>query len=558
MPDVSLRDLSSILGPNCIGSMAQVVGLTSRPICVRDVAGRVGHNYLTQHYDHARTGWNPYEQMLTISYVKNSLKPLPDMQLEDVNDLVEAQPLYLRDVAIPSQGTHNVVFVVTMNNWVYAFDADKSMPPLWHRLLTPGADPFQSGWGILSTPVIDLPTKTLYVVTHSQTPDGSQVQHRLHALDVGTGLDRPGSGIQIEASFPGTDQHGNQRTWTFDSHLQLNRPGLLLQKGRLYLAFGGFNDTPPWHGWVLAYDTATLQQVGVFNSTPDHYNPHPPQGSFEGGGGGIWQSGMGLAADPGGFIYFTTGNGLFNANQVNGRDYGDSVLKLRYDLTVADYFTPCNQEKMYEKDYDLSSGGVMVVPGCPENFLVACGKTGRIYVLDRRSLGRYTPPIGDPCHDNVIDSHDLFFDLLGQTQAAASADTGVFGGPTYYETNAGRRIYYCSKPSADGHPVPLGAWAIDPNGKLALVDQSGKQFNNGAIPVISSNGSTDGIVWLVDASNNSLWELYAYDASNLSQGPLRVLDAGKWIPNPVTPYPVPTVINGKVYVPSAGKVMVFG
>jgi hypothetical protein len=254
---------------------------------------------------------------------------------------------------------------------------------------------------------------------------------------------------------------------------------------------------------------------------------------------------------------------LFNANQVNGRDYGDSVLKLRSDLTVADYFTPCNQDDMYKHDYDLSSGGVMVIPDSREKFLVACGKTGQIYVLSRKSLGQYTPPLGNPCHDNVIDSHNLFLDL-GQQQAIPAVDSGLYGGPAFYESNAGRRIYYCSKPSAGGPDVPLGAWAIDSNGKLTLVDRSAETFHNGAIPVISSNGGADGIVWLVDASNNSAFELYAYDASNLSQRLLRV-NAGKWIPAPqqtspvpVTPYPVPTVINGKVYVPSAGKVMVFG
>jgi hypothetical protein len=303
----------------------------------------------------------------------------------------------------------------------------------------------------------------------------------------------------------------------------------------------------------LAYDAATLQQVGVFNTTPDKF---PTTGAF---GAGIWQAGRGLAADSDGYIYFTTGNGLFNANEMGGRNYGDSVLKLRPDLTVADYFTPCNQGVLSGGDLDLSSGGVMIVPAAPVKFLVTCGKEAKIYVLDHDSLGQYTPPpVSGPCHDNVIDSRNLYQDLLGQQGTAMFS--GVFGGPAYYESGAVKRIYYCSKPWDPSRPVPLGAWAIASNGKLTLVDRSPETFDNGAIPVVSSNGGADGIVWLVDASNNS-FELCAYDALNLSQRLLRV-NAGKWMqnssPHAVTPYPVPTVINGKVYVASAGKVMVFG
>jgi hypothetical protein len=243
---------------------------------------------------------------------------------------------------------------------------------------------------------------------------------------------------------------------------------------------------------------------------------------------------------------------------MGGRNYGDSVLKLRPDLSVADYFTPCNQGVLSGGDFDLGSGGVMIVPDAPVKFLVTCGKEAKIYVLDHHSLGQYTPPVGDPCHDNVIDSRNLYQDLLGRQDK--STYSGVFGGPAYYESGAAKRIYYCSRhwdnPGDKGPPVPLGAWAIDSGGKLNLVDRSSDTFNNGAIPVVSSNGNTDGIVWLVNA-DSATHVLYGYDAMNLSNRLVRV-NAGTWNSSEVPPYPVPTVINGKVYVPSEGKVMVFG
>jgi hypothetical protein len=531
--------------------MAQKVGLNNRPICVGELAGRI--DYLTQHYDNARTGWNPHEQVLTVAKVENSFGWLFDMDLQDVNALVQAQPLYLRNVVIPSKGLHNVVLVATMNNFVYAFDADRPMPWLWRRLLPPQTEiPFHSSGGVLSTPAIELRTNTLYAVTHSQSPDARQCQHRLFALDVATGADRPGSPIQIKASFSGTDQNGRPATWSLDSCIQLNRSGLLLQKGRLYLGFGsvGFKeDDGGYHGWVLAYDAATLQQVGVFNTTPDKF---PTRGAV---GAGIWQAGRGLAADSDRYIYFSTGNGVFNANEIGGRNYGDSVLKLRSDLSVADYFTPCNQDALSGNDFDLGSGGVMIVPDSPAKFLVACGKEAKIYVLDHNNLGQYTLPVSDPCYDNVVDSRNLYEDLLGQQDR--STFSGVFGGPAYYESGPTKRIYYCSKPWDKGPPVPLGAWAIDPSGKLRLVDRSSDTFSNGAIPVVSSNGATDGIVWLVDAQLATTHLLYGYDAMNLSHRLVRI-NAGAWNSIDFPPYPVPTVINGKVYVGSQGKVMVFG
>jgi outer membrane protein assembly factor BamB len=296
------------------------------------------NNYVTQHYANTRTGWNPYETVLTVANVPH-LKPL---FTQHVDAQVYAQPLYMHGVAIASQGTRNVIFVATEADTVYAFDADTSHPVLWQRTLIPtGEAPVSSTdvlcgniapvIGITSTPVINPVTSTLYVVAKTKRGQGIQATFHqyLYALDITTGHDRLGSPMEIQASVVDAGQ-----AVPFVPRWQLNRPGLLLENGRVYAAFGSHCDSHAgqYHGWVLAYDAKTLKQVGTFNASPHS------------GGVGIWQGGMGLAADPAGSIYFATGNGAFTGSQPGGKDYGDSVLKLGPDLKVLDSFTPANQE----------------------------------------------------------------------------------------------------------------------------------------------------------------------------------------------------------------------
>lgn len=508
------------------------------------------NNYVTQHYENARTGWNPHETILKVANVPH----LKQLFTQHVNAQVYAQPLYMHGLAIPGQGTHNVVFVATEADTVYAFDADASHPVLWRRTLLPAGETSVSSAdvlcgniapviGITSTPVINSATSTMYVVAKTKRVQGAQTTFHqyLYALDITTGSDRPGSPKEIQAWAVGTGQ-----PVLFVPQWQLNRPGLLLEKGRVYAAFGSHCDHHPgqYHGWVLAYDTATLNQVATFNASPHN------------GQSAIWQGGMGLAVDPAGAIYFTTGNGVFTANQPGGKDYGDSVLKLGPDLKVLDSFTPANQDELNMGDIDLGSGGVLVFPDQPTSatshphLLVTCGKDGRIFLLDREQLGGYNGPQGP---DRVVQSLPLQPGKLPQSQP------GVWGGPAYYHSPDGQFVYYC------GSHDHLKAFKLL-DGLLSLATVGGGQPNqspetfpggSGTTPTVSSNeqAAGTGVVWALARSHPL--RLRAYDATNLTVKLLDV-EAGPWTNPGGGAFIEPTVIQGKVYVASDKQLSVFG
>ncbi|MBV9689553.1 MAG: hypothetical protein JO202_07560, partial [Ktedonobacteraceae bacterium] len=319
-------------------------------------------------------------------------------------------------------------------------------------------------------------------------------------------------------------------------------------QGRVYIAFGSHCDSHPpgyYHGWVLAYDAATLEQVAAFNTSPNSTQS------------AIWQGGMGLATDPTGDIYFVTGNGAFTANQPGGKDYGDSVLKLGSDLKVLDFFTPADQDILNRADKDLGSGGVLVLPDQPAgsthhpHLLVTCGKDGRIFLLDRENLGKYNGP-GGP--DHVVQTLPL-------QPASTGGEPGVWGGPAYYHGPDGQFVYYCGNHGhltvfklLNGLLSPATVGNGQPNQSAEILPGSG-----GATPTVSSNQQTAGtaVVWVV-ARSIPLLQLQAYDATNLT---VKLFDgeAGSWTnPGGRRPLIEPTVINGKVYVASDKQLSVFG
>ena len=299
--------------------------------------GEVG--VLTQHNDNNRTGANLNETVLNTSNV--NANQFGKLFSRSVDGQIYAQPLCVPNVSIPNQGTHNVVYVATMHNGVYAFDADdpEASAPLWRVNLGPSV-PWQdtatlypdinSEVGITSTPVIDVPKKTLYLV--AKTKENNSYIQRLHALDIATGKEKPGSPVLIQASLTGSGDGRLNGTISFDPLKQLNRPGLLLLDDVVYIAFGSHGDVDPYHGWVLGYSATTLQQVTAYNTTRT------------GTRAGIWQGGQGLAADASGHIYLMTGNGTFDYN-TGGANLGNSFVKLATPggLSVVDWFTPHNQ-----------------------------------------------------------------------------------------------------------------------------------------------------------------------------------------------------------------------
>lgn len=507
----------------------------------------VANDYTTYHYDVERTGWNSAETALTQANVASS--SFGELFSTAVDSDVFAQPLYVSGVSIPGDGTHDVVYAATENDSVYAIDAQTGAV-LWHQNYansSNGLEPVPLGdvscgfvrpaYGITGTPVIDRSSSTIYFVTTARQTTGSGAYHQyLHAADMTTGIDRPGSPVDIQ----GSTQSAYPALSTFDAHWQMQRPGLLLRNGVLYVGFGSYCDLheSTVHGWIFAYSAKSLEQLELFNTSPGGADAL----------GSLWAGGYGIASDPAGHVYFATGNGDFNANK-GGPLWGDTVLKMNPELGVLDYFTPYNQAFMRENDQDLGSGGPMVLPtqsgGIP-NLVVEVGKTRELYLLDRNGMGQYTP--GGPNH--------IVQDIVG----AVGTSHGVWGGPGYYVSPSGApTVFYC------GGSDHLKAFTLmtSPKTELELVDETKMTFNGegGAIPSVSSNGTTAGtdIVWTVERPSSADPEirLLAFAADDLSQR-LADLEVASWPYGGFSIFPVPTVIAGRVYVGTANSIVAFG
>jgi hypothetical protein len=489
--------------------------------------------------DNARTGQNRQELLLTPATV-NPAK-FGKVFSFPVDGEVYAQPLYVPNVSVPGQGTRNVLYVATEHDTVYAFDADgRTTSPLWARSLIPAggttvplpspdldcADIIHPEIGITGTPVIDPQTNTLYVVGMSK--ESSNVVQRLHALDIATGAEKFGGPKVIQASVRGIGAGGDgQGNIPFDSLHQNQRAALLLSGGRVYIVWASFCDIDPYHGWVLGYAAANLQQVAVFNTTPN------------GTEGGIWQTGAGPSADSSGNIYVITGNGTFDQN-IGGVDFGDSFLKLNANLTsVLDFFTPFNQALLSETDLDVGSGGAVVLPDQPgtahPHLILGGGKEGKLYVVDRDNLGHFRPT-----DDSQI------------VQSFSVSSDGFFSTPAFWENN----VYIA------GNGDFLKAFRLS-GGLLSTTptSQSSVFFDYpDATPAISSNGSTNGIVWALQTNGFATFEpsiLRAYDATDLSVELYNSTSARDQA-GPAVKFAVPTVANGRVYVGTGNEVTVYG
>ena len=484
---------------------------------------------VTYHYDVARTGQNVTETFLTPANVTKATFGFRFNQA--VDGWITGQALYLPNVAIPNAGTHNVVYVATLHDSVYAFDADSNTganaAPLWQvnftnpsAGITTASGPelpcydvtFFPEAGIIGTPVIDPVSGTLYVV--AKTLENGVVYHRLHALDVTNGSEKFSAPIPIQGSF--INQKGTSVPFT--SLHAMNRPALLLNNGVIYVAFGsnGCNDSA--HGWVFAYDATSLLPLGVFNTSPQY------------GLASIWHTGSGLAADEQGYIYGSTGEGHFTAS-IGGQDFGSSVLKLSESggtLTEADYFTPYNQALISANDQDLSASGVIVLPDQPGLFphlMIASGKQGTIYLLNRDNMGQY---------NSVSDSQIV--------QELPKTVGQMFSTPVYWNNT----VYF------SGQSRPIMGYQLN-NGQLQTPPVQSTSFPGGHPPVISSNGSTNGILWAIEGK--VLWALNALSL----QGLYNTGQAGTRDTLPVQPhFSTQMVANGKVYVGTETNLTVYG
>ena len=552
-------------------------------VAVTDLAG-----VFTYHNDKARTGLNSREFALTAATVTTAT--FGKLFSCPVDGAIYAQPLWVRGLSIAG-GSHNVIFVATQHDSLYAFDADTSpCKTYWHVHLldtlhgaTAGEKPVvwndvgNTGFGcfgdiypevgVTGTPVIDPVTNTIYVVSASEIPGPDSGRcafppypffHRLHALDLVTGSERPNAPVTIAASSP-----GGGGIVTFSSQYHHNRSGLALSNKTVYVAFAAHEDQGPYHGWLLGYNTADLTQPpSIFNTTPN------------GDSGGIWAGGGAPAIDNGGDVYVTTGNGLFDALPLPSfNDYGDSILRIHpfqgithngVNLSVAGYFTPDDQSFLASVDGDLGAGAAVLLPDQnsgvgPRHLLAQTGKEGIVYLVDRDNMGQFN----SSNNDQIV-------------QSFPGPQFGLWGAPAWWQNN----LYF------GGQGDSIRQFSFEPATELfnpAVTSQSAQAFGYpGTTPSVSSRGASHGLVWAIDVSlygyaspnaGNTFCSvvpvpaacrgpaiLHAYDASNLAleywnssmaaNNRDRAGNAVKFVP--------PTVANGKVYVGTRTGVDVYG
>ena len=501
-------------------------------------------NVTTHHNDNARDGQNLQETILAPGNVNAS--QFGQLFVQPVDGYPYTQPLYVSNLAIAG-GTHNVVYLATEHDSVYAFDADSntgtSASPLWQvSFINPAAGittlsssdvsctDIDGEMGVTGTPVIDLSSNTLYVV--AATKENGAFFQRLHALDITSGAEKFGGPVVIQAAVAGAGDASSGGQVAFDPLRGNQRPALLLLNGLVYISWASHCDNKPYHGWVMAYDAQSLQQVAVWNSTPN------------GSDGGIWMSGGGLAADAGGYVYLGTGNGTFDLN-TGGLDAGDSILKFGppagTTIPVLDYFTPYNQLSLSNSDTDLGSGGVVLLPDQPpgspnQHLIVEVGKQGSVYLVNRDAMGH----IGNGADSQIV-------------QWLPGIVGGVWGTPAFWNNT----LY------VDGTNDALEAFSFNANGSgklsTAPVSATPEVFGfPGPTPSISANGTSNGILWAVENTADFSTILHAYDATNLGKELYNSSQPGQTAPGAPVKFVPPTIVNGKVYVSTVTQLAVYG
>lgn len=466
---------------------------------------------LTQHNDNARTGANVRETVLTPAVVNRAQFGMLFKRV--VDDQLYTQPLVVTNVSV-NGGTHDLVYVTTVANSVYAFDANdpNAAAPVWHvNFGTPanvhsanfGCLDINGQMGIIGTPVIDRTREVLYVV--ALTSAGATFTQRLHALDLATGADLPASPVVIRADG-------------FDALLENQRPALLLSKDMVYVGYASHCDREPYHGFLLAYDATTLAQVSALNTSPT------------GSAASIWQSGQGPAADAAGNVYVVTGNGSWDGK----RNFSESFLKLSPRLALLDWFTPTNHLALDAKDIDLNSSGATLIPGT--HLVLGGGKEGVLYSLDTRRLG------------HLGDEH-----AVQHFQATASHTHSL----VYWASAKHGPLLYVW-----GQRDTARAYAIDGekvNQTPVMLQDVANEGHPGAMLSLSANGGTNGILWAAIHATGDSWHesrpgvLHAFDADDIRHELWSSLDVpqrddcdrySKMAP--------PTIANGMVYLASFG------
>ena len=491
------------------GTRLYLLGVIVLPLLHSVCAAQV--NVLTQHNNTERTGANLNETVLMPSNV--NARQFGMIFKRVVDDQVYSQPLIVTNVNIGG-GTHDVVYITTVNNSVYAFDANdpSASQPLWHvNFGTPanvndwdfGCTDLNGNMGIIGTPVIDDHSGTLYVVALTRIRDN--FVQRLHALDITTGVDLPGSPVAIEAP-------------DFNALLQNQRPALALGHGSVYVGYASHCDKEPYHGFLIRYDAKSLRQTAVFNTSPT------------GQEASIWQSGQAPAIDASGNIYVVTANGSWDGKS----NFGESFLKLSPDLKLLDWFTPTNHAYLDSTDADLDASGATLVPGT--HIVMDGGKQGVLYLVNADNMGH-----------------------LGDEHAAQhfQATSSHLHSIVFWDSaKSGRTIYMW------GQRDRLRAYRFSGD-KLteapAAMRPEANQGHPGAMLSLSANGNKDGILWAAIHATGDSWHesqpgvLHAYDADDIGHELWNSLDnAGRDDCGNYAKMAPPTIANGKVYLASFG------
>ena len=487
-------------------------------------------NVLNVNYDTHQTGANLQETTLSPGIDWTSFGKLGTLP---VDGDVYAQPLYVSGVRIGGS-TYNVLYTVTMRNSVYAFNADtpQTATPLWQVNLGAAVPSGLFNFtdllpevGILGTPAIDAVNQVLYVVADTLPPGAfSTPVFQLHALSLVDGHEMFDGPMDIVASVPGTGAGSSNGTIAFEGLSQLQRPGLMLANGYLYMAFGSHADTGNYQGWLMAYSPSTLKQLAVFNSAPNGR-----QGAF-------WHSGRAPAVDGDGNVIAVTGNGDWDGVA----NFSESLLHLSgANLSLLDWYTPQEWSNLNSQDWDLGSAGAILIPG--QHFLVTGGKAGMLYLVDYDSMGHLGP------------------DNTSTVQGAQVNPSGMFSMALWSGVSNGPLVY-----------------VYDPGNALKEFQVANNQLNSTILsqympPIpsvyvgvaISANGGQNGIVWLVTGNQNAYGDpatLHALDANNLANELWNSdQNAARDQPGSFTKFAPPTVVNGRVYVPTVSNaVVVYG
>jgi hypothetical protein len=577
--DVPMSEQKNISRLHGCSALFRLFGLAVIVVAAAPVLCQV--NVLTQHNDVHRSGANLHEKQLTVASVGQKFGKLWTLFTDGQ---IVAQPLYVSNLAVAGKGTFNAVIVTTMHNTIYVYDADKQPTQaqsqdalIWAQWLGDpqpesfGFDSWNTNfpeWGIVSTPVIDDTHTTMYLVSWNRNNIGAEF--RLHAIDlVKAPFAGPGEPpldyrekIEPVPVITGSVPKPGGGQINLDTTQQHQRAALLLKNGVLYVAFSTNRETDnTMHGWLFAYEAATLTRKAVWVSTPDGHN------------GGIWQAGSGLAADDAGNVFVMTGNGLFNADQ-GGQSYGDSFVKLRLEggaLVVKDYFTPCNQILLDQTcnnmpaghcDLDLGSAGPLLVPGVAPNTerLIGGGKDGNSHVVDPAHMGHFKRPTGQVAmncaNPNAVQT------VLGNQQGGPGVSGHIHGSHVFWRgPDAARVFVWGEHDHLRSFRYKNGKLVTPPSTSLYLIPPG----MPGGMLSISADGNKagTGIVWALVPFNGDAnsqrgvrAQLLALDAQNISKDIWRSepLDAsfGKDSVGLFAKFVAPTVANGKVFVATYG------